>query len=92
MLKPEYTKQFNRDIKKIKKQNHDLEEYKQVIKDLINEIPLDCKYKDHNLVGNYNNHRECHIKPDWLLIYKILKEEKIIKFIRTGSHSELFKK
>ncbi|OGI00626.1 MAG: hypothetical protein A2Y25_04550 [Candidatus Melainabacteria bacterium GWF2_37_15] len=92
MLKPKYTKQYNKDIKRLKKQGLNFDEFKKVTSDLINEISLVPKHKDHNLVGNYNNHRECHVKPNWLLVYQICEEEKIIKFIRTGSHSELFKK
>lgn len=91
MLKPEYTKKFNKDIKRVEKRGLDLEEVKNIIRKLINCEPLDIKHKDHELSGNYNNHRECHIKPDWLLIYKIFEEKSIIKFIRTGTHSDLFK-
>lgn len=55
---------------------------------LINEEVLDVKYKDHPLKGEYSDFRECHIEPDWLLLYKI--ENNYIIFTRTGSHSELF--
>ena len=88
MLKPVYTKRFEKDIKKLQKQNVDLTDMKDIIKKLISEEPLDEKNKDHKLIGNYVGRRECHIKPDWLLIYKI-KDDFII-FERTGSHSELF--
>ena len=90
MLTPEYSKKFKKDLKKIKKQGYDIEEIKNILNKLINEEDLEIKYKDHELIGNYNNHRECHIKSDLLLIYKIYKINKTIKFIRTGSHSELF--
>jgi len=61
-----------------------------VIKKLINEEALDEKYRDHKLSGSYANHRECHIEPDWLLIYRIVDNE--IHFVRTGTHSDLFGK
>jgi mRNA interferase YafQ len=57
---------------------------------LTKEEPLDPKYKDHRLSGDYKNHRECHVEPDWLLIYRITAKE--ILFVRTGTHSDLFKK
>ncbi len=82
------TKKFQKDVKRVKKQGKKLILLKEVITDLTNENPLPAKFRDHKLTGNYANHRECHIMPDWLLIYK-LEEHKII-FERTGSHSELF--
>lgn len=57
---------------------------------LCNEQQLPPKYKDHNLAGNYDGYRECHITPDWLLIYRIEKEILILTLTRTGSHSDLF--
>ena len=90
MLKSITTKQFHKDIKKVKKQGRDIDKLKNIMIKLINEIPLPAKNKDHKLTGNYNHHRECHITPDWLLIYKIIKNELI--FERTGTHSELLKK
>ena len=90
MLKPVTTKQFQKDIKKVKKQGKDIEKLKNIMSMLINEIPLPPKNKNHKLTGNYSHHRECHITPDWLLIYKITTQELI--FERSGSHSELFKK
>ena len=89
MLSPITTTQFKKDIKKIKKQNKDMHELKAIMTKLIDEIPLDTKHKDHKLTGNYLYRRECHIQPNWLLIYKLLPTE--IIFERTGSHSELFK-
>jgi len=53
---------------------------------------LPASYRDHNLTGNYVTRRECHIEPDWLLIYRVNEEEKLIELVRTGSHSELFSK
>jgi len=52
--------------------------------------PLPRKNKDHNLSGNWNGHRECHIEPDWLLIYRVDEDKMVVEYARTGSHSELF--
>jgi len=89
MLKPNYTKQFSKDLDKIKKSGQkEIEKLKTILTKLINQEPLDQKNKDHKLIGNYKGRRECHIEPDWLLIYLI--EDETIIFERTGSHSELF--
>ncbi len=83
------TAQFKRDTKRIKKSGKDVGKLKEIIEKLVEGGNLDKKYSDHNLTGNYRHARECHIEPDWLLIYKLTKEEVIL--IRTGSHSELFR-
>lgn len=88
MLKPSFTKQFDRDIKRVLKRGKEREKIKLIISKLINEERLESKYRDHKLVGNYEGRRECHIESDWLLIYKLEKEE--IIFERTGTHSDLF--
>ena len=90
MYTPVYTKQFKRDIKKAKKQGRDIEQFKLIARTLIAEEVLDPIFRDHKLIGNYKDRRECHISSDWLLIYKI-DGERII-FERIGSHSELFVK
>jgi mRNA interferase YafQ len=64
------------------------EKIKRVIRKLITEKRLEARYKNYRLLGNYKNRRECHIEPDWLLIYKIMENE--IIFERTGTHSDLF--
>ncbi len=89
MPTPVYTRQFERDIKRAKKQGKNLEKIKIIIRTLLQEKPLDPIHRDHKLIGNYQGRRECHIESDWLLIYKI-EVERII-FERTGSHSDLFK-
>lgn len=89
MLTPTYTRQFERDLKLMLKRGNDPEKLKLVITTLINEEPLPSRHRDHALVGNFRDRRECHVEPDWLLIYKILVDE--IIFERTGSHSDLFK-
>lgn len=64
----------------------------EVIDLLLNEQPLDKHYHDHGLIGNYASFRECHILPDWLLIYTTDKEKLILTASRTGSHADLFAK
>ena len=90
MLCPIYTRQFERDIKLMKKRGKNLEKLKPVIRSLTEEEPLNDLHRDHKLVGNWQGRRECHIEPDWLLVYK-LESDKII-FERTGTHSDLFQK
>ena len=90
MLHPTYTRQFERDLKKVLKRGKDKEKIKKVIQLLVREEQLPQSCRDHKLVGNYQGRRDCHIEPDWLLIYKYLERE--IIFERTGTHSDLFKK
>jgi mRNA interferase YafQ len=92
MLKPEFTGQFKKDYKLAIKRGCKPEALQEVITLLVNEQPLPDKYQDHALVNsrNYKDMRECHIEPDWLLVYKIVRETLILKLIRTGSHSDLF--
>lgn len=89
MLRPVYTNQFNKDVKRDKKRGKDLKTLKEIACLLIEEKSLPVKNKDHKLGGNFNECRECHLEPDWLLIYKI--EAGNIFFVRTGTHSDLFK-
>ncbi|MBR5741157.1 MAG: type II toxin-antitoxin system YafQ family toxin [Firmicutes bacterium] len=93
MLKPEFTSQFKRDYKLAVKRGCDPQKLREVIVLLVNEAPLPERYRDHPLLNSrgYQNVRECHIEPDWLLVYKIVRETLILKLIRTGSHSDLFK-
>jgi mRNA interferase YafQ len=92
MLKPEFTGQFKKDYKLAIKRGCNPEALQEVITLLVNEQPLPDKYRDHALVNsrNYKDMRECHIEPDWLLVYKIVQETLILKLIRTGTHSDLF--
>jgi mRNA interferase YafQ len=90
MLNPVTSSKFKQDVKRIIRQGKDTARLKLVLERLIEEIPLDPAYKDHRLTGDMKDFRECHIEPDWLLVYKI--EGKEIYLARTGSHSELFKK
>ena len=88
----QFTSQFKKDLKLAKKQNKDLGKLFEVIDILANGETLDAKYKDHSLTENYRETRECHIEPDWLLIYEIRGDVLVLMHYRLGSHSELFKK
>lgn len=88
----QFTNQFKKDLKLAKKQNKSLNKLFQVINILANGGTLDEKFRDHNLTGNYRNTRECHIEPDWLLIYEIRGDVLVLMLYRLGTHSELFKK
>ncbi len=88
MLRAITTKRFNQDLKLAKKRGKELEKLRKLMELLISKQKLSEKYRDHSLRGDYVNYRECHIEPDWLLIYKIEKDS--ILFARTGSHSDLF--
>ena len=86
----ERTPTFKKDFKLAQKQGLDLNKLKEIIILLANGEPLPPKNKDHQLKGNYKGHRECHIEPDWLLIYKIQDDMLILTLVRTGSNSKLF--
>ena len=92
MLKAEFTGQFKKDYKLAIKRGCNPQEMQEVITLLINEQPLPEKYRDHALENSrdYQNVRECHIRPDWLLIYRIVEDRLLLKLIRTGTHSSLF--
>jgi len=90
MLITRTTKQFEKDFKRAKKRGKDMEKIKTVMRKLAKEETLEEKYREHKLTGDYKGHRESHIEPDWLLIYKINQKEKAIIFERTGGHSDLF--
>lgn len=90
MLIPSRSSQFKRDVRLAEKRGRKIFLLKSIMTALVNELPLDTKHRDHKLTGNYKDHRECHIEPDWLLIYRIKGKE--IVFERTGTHSDLFKK
>jgi len=77
-----YTNQFKKDYKKVKKQNKNLGKLREIIEQLSHETKLGPRHKDHKLVGNWTDHRECHIEPDWLLIYRITSEGLFLE--RTG--------
>ena len=87
-----WTNQYKKDVKLAKKRNYNISELLEVVKKLSFGLPLEEKYKDHALEGNWKNHRELHIRPDWLLIYQIKDDILILELSRTGTHSDLFKK
>ena len=92
MLKVEFTGQFKRDYKLAVRRGCDPKALEAVVNLLMSEQPLPQKYRDHPLTASrdYQGMRECHIEPDWLLVYKIIHDRLILRLIRTGSHSDLF--
>ncbi len=88
MLTPVFENTFKKDIKRLQRRGTNMDKLKVVIDKLLNNQKLENKYKDHALIGNWKGYRDCHIEPDWLLIYKIT--ENYLYLVRTGSHSDLF--
>ena len=86
------TAQFKKDYKLAKKRGLDLDLLKEVVTKLANGETLPPEYRDHGLNGNWSGHRECHIQPDWLLIYRIDNDVLVLTLTRTGTHSDLFGK
>ena len=84
------TARFKKDLKLIAKRGYDIQLLYEVVDLLANDKELPSKYADHDLISNYNGYRECHIKPDWLLIYQIIDNELILLLSRTGRHCDLF--
>jgi mRNA interferase YafQ len=87
-MKLSQTSQFKKDIKKQLRKGKNQQKLLEVIELLLSENPLPGKNKDHPLKGNWKGRRDCHIEPDWVLIYKISKDELLLE--RTGTHSDLF--
>jgi mRNA interferase YafQ len=85
-----YTTQFKKDYKRVRKQKKGLAKLKAVIEKLATGQSLEPKYGDHPLSGEWKAHRDCHLEPDWLLLYRITGDNLYLE--RTGSHAELFKK
>jgi mRNA interferase YafQ len=90
MFAPAYTRQFERDLKRLRRSGHDLTELKAVMISILAGERLAPRLKDHKLIGAWQGRRECHLRPDWLLIYKIDLKQNLIVFERTGSHNDLF--
>lgn len=90
MLNIKVTAKFKKDVKRCNKQGLPITQLKLVIHELEQNHSLPSSFKNHALDGNYSNYLECHIKPDWLLIYQV--NQTTLALIRTGSHAELFKK
>lgn len=85
-----FTNQFKRDLKLAKKQGKDTDKLFEVVEKLALGETLEAKYKDHDLTGNYKGCRECHVDPDWLLIYEYFDNTLVLMLYRVGSHSDLF--
>jgi len=85
-----YTGRFKKDYKLAVKRGYNIVLLQSVIRDLAADVSLDPKYRDHDLSGNYVGHRECHIQPDWLLIYYKDEDILVLTLTRTGTHGDLF--
>ena len=89
MLKPEYTNKFQRDLALVQRRGYRVDKLKAVMERLIcEEVPLPAQNRDHTLSGNFSGYRECHVDPDWLLVYYY--EDGVIVFARTGTHADIF--
>lgn len=84
------TSQFRKDYKRAQKRGYDLSKLKEILDLLLTQQPLPERHRDHALTGNYIGFRECHIQPDWLLIYTVNHGELILTASRTGTHADLF--
>lgn len=84
------TKKFQKDLKRVQRRGYDLFLLTEILKKLANGESLPEKNRDHLLTGNFSGCRECHITPDWLLVYEIYEEELLLYLTRTGTHSDLF--
>lgn len=90
MLTIKYQTAFKKDYKRIKKRGYDIRLLETAIGLLAAEQKLPAEYKDHDLIGDYKGCRECHITPDWLLVYEISGRDLILYLTRTGTHSDIF--
>ena len=90
MLTIKYQSVFKKDYKRIKKRGYDTRLLEEVIGLLVEDRELPPKYRDHALSGDYSGCRECHIAPDWLLVYGVMDRHLILYLMRTGTHSDLF--
>lgn len=90
MLKIVLSNKFKKDLKLAKSRGYNLSLLENVVNVLATQQELSAQYRDHALSGNYAGFRECHIKPNWLLIYRIHNDELILFLSRTGTHSDLF--
>ena len=90
MLTIKYQAAFKKDYKRVKKRGYDIRLLEKTIALLAEGKALPAEYRDHALVGDYSGCRECHIAPDWLLVYEIVEDELLLYLTRTGTHSDLF--
>lgn len=84
------TNLFKKEFRKAQKRGKNVERLRRLMQSLVNEDPIPSRHRDHALTGNYKGRRECHIEPDWLLVYKVDLKAREIIFERTGTHSDLF--
>ena len=85
-----FTSRFKKDVKLAKRQGKDIDKLFEIIERIANDETLDEKYRDHSLSGEYKGTRECHIEPDFLLIYEKFEDVLVLSLVRAGSHSDLF--
>ena len=85
------TSAFRKDLRRMLKRGADMGPLDDVVTMLLAREPLPAKYKDHPLTGNWAGYRDCHIEPDWILIYRIEEDQLVLLATRTGSHADLFK-
>lgn len=90
MLRIVPSNKFKKDLKLAVKRGYDIKLLENVVNRLANEEPLEPKYKDHTLSDDYSGFRECHITPDWLLVYQVINDVLVLFLSRTGTHSDLF--
>ncbi len=92
--KVQFSNNFKKSLKRMIKQGKDIDKLLDVVDKLVNKEVLDAKYRNHNLINDkyFKNCKECHIEPNWLLIYKYVHEKLVLILVSTGSHSDLFQK
>lgn len=90
MLDIVLSNRFKKDLKLAAKRGLDLDELEAIVNQLVAQQPLPAKNRDHALTGDYIGFRECHIRPDWLLVYRVDGEDLVLFLFRTGSHTDLF--
>ena len=90
MLELKFTAKFKKDYKRVKRQGKDLSKLERALETLVRGEALPDTMRDHSLGGTYRGHRECHIEPDWLLIYRLEDDVLVLTLVRTGTHSDLF--
>lgn len=90
MLRIMFTSRMKRDVKRMKRRGKDMEKLIAVIDTLARREPLPPRNRDHALTGNLSDFRECHVEPDWLLLYQVFEDRLILSAVATGTHAELF--
>lgn len=90
MLTIKYQTAFKKDYRRLKKRGYDMGSLEKTIALLSSGQKLPQSYRDHSLSGDYSGCRECHIAPDWLLVYEVVENELLLYLLRTGTHSDLF--